>query len=77
MCKHGEIVLLKVLVPKELSYTGKARWEIKGIDTCIAPIVKALNDAGIYTSNSCCGHGKEDRSILLQDGRELIIRRRP
>lgn len=73
MCKYGEEVILTVLMPKELSYTGEERWAEKAIDKCIAPIVKALNDAGIYTSNSCCGHGKEKGSIILHDGRVLII----
>jgi len=45
--------------------------EVK-IDRCIAPIVKALNDAGIKTVSSCCGHGKWDGYILLED-RALIV----
>lgn len=43
-------------------------------DPCIAPIVKALNDAGICTRASCCGHGRQDGSVILRDGRELVIR---
>jgi hypothetical protein len=35
--------------------------------------VKALNDAGIETIASCCGHGKRPGNIVLKDGRELII----
>ena len=27
------------------------------VDKCIAPIVQALNSAGIQTLGSCCGHG--------------------
>lgn len=71
MC--DETVLLNVNMPAELSHTGEARWAEKGIDACIAPIVQALNDAGILTANCCCGHGREDGSILLQDGRTLVI----
>lgn len=44
----------------------------KAIDSCIAPIVDALNRGGIATIGSCCGHGKSG-SILLADGRELLI----
>lgn len=73
MCKWGNEVLLLVPIPTELSHTGKFRWDYKEIDSCIAPIVKALNDARIYTSNNCCGHGKIDGTILLQDGRILRI----
>lgn len=74
MCKHGEEVILEVPIPENLSCTGEFRWAKKGIDLCIAPIVKALNDAGIYTSGCCCGHGKIDGSISLQDGRVLWIK---
>lgn len=47
------------------------------IDRCIAPIVQALNDAGIATIASCCGHGKIEGSIILADGREMLIRKDP
>ena len=66
--------MLNVPIPAHLSHTGIFRWDAKPVDACIAPIVQALNDAGIYTANSCCGHGKSDGSIVLHDGRELIIR---
>lgn len=75
MCKHGDEVLLEVLMPADLSYTGKSRWAVKGIDACLVPLIKALNNAGIYTANSCCGHNKEDGFILLHDRTELIIKR--
>jgi hypothetical protein len=44
------------------------------IDLCIADIVAALNAAGIKTVASCCGHGQISGSVVLEDGRELIIR---
>jgi hypothetical protein len=74
MCDHGDTVALRVLVPANLSHTGAARWATKDIDRCIAPIVDALNTAGIFTANSCCGHGERDGEIILQDGRTIIIR---
>lgn len=43
-------------------------------DPCLVPLVKALNDGGLPTVASCCGHGKQDGSIVLADGRELLIR---
>lgn len=42
-------------------------------DPCIAPLVKALNEAGIETVASCCGHTHRPGVISLRDGRELII----
>jgi hypothetical protein len=73
MCAWGTSVELTVMIPADLSHTGAARPKLVGIDACIAPIVKALNDAGIATVASCCGHGKGPGSIALADGRELII----
>lgn len=76
MCKHNTLTNCLVPMPPELSHTGEFRWAIKGIDACIAPIVNALNAAGIYTSNSCCGHGETDGTIFLHDGRVLVIKQR-
>lgn len=73
MCEWGTQTELLVPMPPELSHTEAFRWSIKGIDTCIADIVQALNSAGIYTSNCCCGHGKGEGIILLQDGRTLKV----
>lgn len=42
-------------------------------DPCIAPLVAALNTAGIETVASCCGHGHRPGVIALRDGRELFI----
>ncbi len=66
--------MLRVLMPAQLSHTGEARWDTKAVDSCIADIMDALNAAGIFTANSCCGHGKSDGGILLHDGRELVIK---
>lgn len=43
------------------------------IDPCIAPIVRALNEAGILTAASCCGHGSNMGNIWLADGRVLAV----
>lgn len=42
-------------------------------DPCITPIVKALNDAGLITIASCCGHDRRPGSIVLTNGIELLI----
>lgn len=75
MCKWGTDELCLVPMPAELSHTGEFHWAIKGVDSCIADLVNALNTAGIYTAQSCCGHGKGDGRIDLHDGRVLIIKR--
>lgn len=73
MCKHGTDVVLSVTVSAENSHTGEAYVRPFAIDACIAPIVKALNDAGITTSQSCCGHEKGNGRIDLADGRVLVV----
>ena len=67
-------VMLKVWIPAELSHTREGRWAWKPIDPCIAPLVKELNEAGMITVGSCCGHGVEDGTIALLDGRELVVK---
>lgn len=66
MCKQGSITLVKVI--------GGPHTEV-GVDTCIAPIITALNAVGVSTIASCCGHNKRPGNIALRDGRELIIAR--
>lgn len=73
MCEWGNEVLMEVTVPAHLSHTGQDRLAVKGIDACIAPIIAALNAAGITTTQSCCGHGRDVGSIHLLDGRILLI----
>ena len=43
------------------------------VDKCIADIVQALNDGGLETVASCCGHNKIDGNIMLRDSRILTI----
>lgn len=74
MCDYGNQIILHVPIRGDLSYTGEDRWDDKAIDSCIAPIVKALNDAEVFTLASCCGHGKGGGSIILWDDRELVLR---
>lgn len=47
---------------------------VHAIDYCIHHIVAALNAGGVLTTSSCCGHGSKLGTILLADGRELLIR---
>jgi len=73
MCKWNTTIPLEVTIPANLSHTGEARRKVVDIDSCIYPIVKALNDTGITTIASCCGHGNISGNIILSDGREIII----
>jgi len=73
MCERGTEVLLEVTIPAHLSHTSAAYKKRVGIDACIAPLVKALNDGGVETWASCCGHGLEPGQIMLADGRVLLV----
>ena len=75
MCKWGTTRGVWVKIPADLSCTGFARFKYEQVDFCIASIIQALQQGGIDMRGSCCGHGKADGYIALQDGRELIIRK--
>lgn len=55
-CEHGDTVVMDVLSPEGWQYDVP-------IDRCLAPIIKALNDAGIVTVSSCCNHGRESYEV--------------
>ncbi len=67
MCKHGNTVEM------ELPIVGNFRFGKADIDSCIAPIIKALNDAGLLTIGCCCGHGNRIGYIHFKDGRYLGV----
>jgi hypothetical protein len=46
---------------------------VRHIDTCIHKLVAALEAGGCEPAASCCGHGSQVGSVLLRDGRELLI----
>lgn len=73
MCKWGDTVDVKVTIPADLSSTGREIQKVCPIDKCIAPLVKALEDAKIHMRGSCCGHGKGIPEITLADGRLLKV----
>jgi hypothetical protein len=73
MCEHGNEVLMDLCIPANLSHNGKTHVKRVGVDSCIAPLVRALNDVGLVTISSCCGHGRSSGSVLLLDGRRLEI----
>ena len=67
LCASGTTALVTLCRP---DYRGCS---VAAVHSCIAPIVQALNDSGIATVASCCGHGERLGTIALQDGRELIV----
>lgn len=72
MCQWGTDIEVLVKIPADLSSTGQVKWRHIGIDSCIADIVRALQEADIDMRSSCCGHGKTGE-ITFQDGRILHI----
>lgn len=70
MCEWGNTVKVEVAIP---SHTGKARQTVVDVDRCIAPLVSLFNANGMPTTASCCGHGQLPGTILLADGRWVII----
>lgn len=72
-CCKQQPIAVRVKIPADLSHTGKPLWKYAQIDACIAPIVEALQKAGIDMRGSCCGHGHREGNIELQDGRVLSI----
>lgn len=70
MCKHGiTATQVKLARPRADGRTHAP------VDPCIAPLVQALNDAGLQTTSSCCGHGHRPGIVTLADGREILIMR--
>jgi hypothetical protein len=55
---------------KEIRTSGG---KIKSCDVCIQPLIQSLNDVGLETIASCCGHGKQPANIVLKGGREVMI----
>jgi len=56
-----------------LAHTTTKGHTIAGVDKCIAPLVQSLNDCGLQTIASCCGHNHQPGRISLEDGREILI----
>jgi len=73
MCEYGDTVKMSVLVSLPNRY-GVPYWsQIGPIDRCIAQLVEVLNNGGVETIASCCGHGHMHGNIALKDGRWLVI----
>ena len=68
MCQWGTDTLVDLCAPTPV----QGRTIIK-VDSCIAPLVQMLNDYGIKTTASCCGHGKVEHSGIILDGRNVRV----
>lgn len=70
MCKWG----ITEIVHCPAGFNGQnLNRTMVSVDSCIADLVRALNDSGVLTLDSCCGHGKGPGEIRLMDGRSLIV----
>lgn len=76
MCEHGDTVECLVPVHAEDAFEGVLTWKVKPVDRCLSDIVVALNRADILTRSCCCGHGRDQGSIILHDGRTLVLETR-
>ena len=69
MCQWGTDTLVDLCEPTPV----QGRTTIK-VDSCIAPLVQMLNDYGIKTIASCCGHGKVKESSIIIDSGHISLR---
>jgi len=77
MCKWGNDKL--ALVPSRPCIDGAEGfvWRFTKIDSCIASLVQRLNEEGVYTLASCCGHGKRhyaDVSIWYSSVGKAVVK---
>lgn len=68
MCRWGTDASIRLNRPRPVS----GRTEIL-VDACIAPLIQALNDAGVHTVGCCCGHGKAPGEVLIEQGGLRVI----
>ena len=68
MCKWGTSLDVTLCKPTPV----QKRLVIK-VDACIAPLIQMLNDYGIETVASCCGHGKTEGRIDFADGHVMLM----
>lgn len=73
MCRWNTTVEMEITIPAHMSHTGETRRKVIGVDACIAPLVAALNSAGITTVASCCGHGHIPGQVILGDETWLTL----
>lgn len=75
-CPCRRTVDLEVTITADASYTGQRRQAVKPVDFCIADLVHYLNQHGLTTTGSCCGHGR-DGQILFEHAPPMTIPAKP
>lgn len=69
MCKHGTYKTVRLNRPRPVS----GRTEVP-VDACIADEVQYLNDKGVWTLGSCCGHGEgHPHCLIAKESEDLVI----
>ena len=63
MCKNSEVA---VPLPDNIAEYKQNR--TVSIDFCIVDAIKHLWSKGYQTLGCCCGHGKENPSVIVADG---------
>jgi hypothetical protein len=63
----------KAVVSVPLSHRTERGFTTASVDACLAEFVQRLNNAGLQTIASCCGHGDGPATVILEDGRELLV----
>lgn len=69
MCQHGTERNVKLNHPRE---SGR---RIVPVDACIADEVQMLNDMGVITVGSCCGHGKGQPHVLINEYSATLVQK--
>jgi len=65
MCKWGTRKPVNVI--RRANPSVEDGWHRVMVDSCIADEIQMLNDNGVITLNSCCGHGKGEPNCLVAE----------
>lgn len=69
MCDWNDTVILDLPAGHPTTREDRTRT----VDRCLAPLVEVLNAVGMWTTASCCGHGRRPGTVALVDGREIHV----
>lgn len=67
MCKHDTLTKIRV------NHARRSGSHEVNVDSCIAEELQELNDKGVLTLNSCCGHSKTGKGDCLIDIRSTDL----
>ena len=76
MCKWGDETMVEVPVERDPRGEHGFRWDWRYVDECLATLIEELNAHGLFTRACCCGHGKDDGSVLFWDLEEMKLPRK-